>query len=267
MEFEKHTGIFSTSGDVASALSTGAINKPYMAIVGNELDWNSQEPQIDYSRMYLTIEALSAGTFTVKNNYDDVVVYYSINGGTWLSTTDRTQLTLSGGDTVRFKSETTASRMFGFNSSILFKVYGNIESMEYGDDFIGKTTVKFNTAFSAYFSSSQGLVSAENLVLPATTLKMGCYSYMFYGCTNLTTGPLLPAKTLDMMCYTQMFMGCTSLTGITCLATDVSAYNCCLDWVGGTSASGTFYKDPGMNNWPTGANGIPTGWTVVDYTP
>lgn len=38
-----------------------------------------------------------------------------------------------------------------------------------------------------------------------------CYSYMFYGCTSLTTAPSLPATTLAIYCYYSMFRGCTSI--------------------------------------------------------
>ena len=100
--------------------------------------------------------------------------------------------------------------------------------------------------------------------LPATTLANYCYQNMFQGCTLLTTAPDLPATTLAEGCYLSMFKNCTSLNYIKCLATDISASNCTAAWVQNVAASGTFVKDPSMNNWTTGANGIPSGWTVVD---
>ena len=47
--------------------------------------------------------------------------------------------------------------------------------------------------------------------LPATTLGQDCYSYMFDGCTSLTTAPELPATTLPFACYSSMFKGCSNL--------------------------------------------------------
>jgi hypothetical protein len=32
----------------------------------------------------------------------------------------------------------------------------------------------------------------------------------------------------------------------------------------GVAPNGTFVKNPSMNGWPTGINGIPEGWTVVN---
>ena len=100
--------------------------------------------------------------------------------------------------------------------------------------------------------------------LPATTLAVSCYYQMFKGCTSLTTVPELPATTLVESCYYQMFNRCTHLNYIKCLATNISASGCLNDWVSGVAASGTFIKDANMTSWPTGNNGIPSGWTVQD---
>ena len=103
--------------------------------------------------------------------------------------------------------------------------------------------------------------------LPATALTEDCYAYMFCGSTSLTTAPELPAETLGVTSYNCMFSGCTSLNEITCLATNISASNCTKDWVGTVAATGTFKKNASMSSWTTGNNGIPTDWTVEDYTP
>ena len=43
------------------------------------------------------------------------------------------------------------------------------------------------------------------------TLADHCYSYMFNGCTSLTTAPSLPATTLADYCYYGMFNSCTKI--------------------------------------------------------
>ena len=98
--------------------------------------------------------------------------------------------------------------------------------------------------------------------LPATTLVGGCYSNMFEGCTNLENAPELPAKTLTLVCYSAMFYGCTNLHYVKCLATDISATFSTSGWLSGVSETGTFVKASGMNDWTTGDNGIPSGWTI-----
>ena len=101
-------------------------------------------------------------------------------------------------------------------------------------------------------------------VLPATTLAYDCYREMFYGCNNLTTAPDLPATTLTQACYREMFRNCTKLNYIKCLATDIREPNSLTYWVNGVASTGTFVKNPNMSNWPTGTDGIPSGWTVQD---
>ena len=100
--------------------------------------------------------------------------------------------------------------------------------------------------------------------LQATELAANCYYQMFNGCTSLTTVLGLPATILKNQCYSQMFIHCSSLSYIKCLATDISASNCTYNWLSDVPSTGTFVKAAGMEDWATGASGIPSGWTVVD---
>lgn len=113
------------------------------------------------------------------------------------------------------------------------------------------------------FRGCTSLVTAP--VLPAITLAYQCYGEMFYGCTSLIEAPELLAETLIDYCYNQMFRGCTSLNKVTCLATNISAPNCVTNWLSGVSSTGTFYKDSSMSSWPSGSDGIPSGWTIQNY--
>ena len=61
-----------------------------------------------------------------------------------------------------------------------------------------------------------------------------------------------------------MFYGCSSLNYIKCLATDIPTSNCTNYWVYGVASSGVFIKNPDMNSWTIGDNGIPQNWTVQD---
>ena len=123
-------------------------------------------------------------------------------------------------------------------------------------------TTMASWCYQGMFNGCTSLTTAP--VLPATTLAAGCYQSMFSGCTSLTTAPVLPVTTLVNMCYESMFARCTRLTSITCLATDISAFNCTYNWVNNVSASGTFTKASSMTSWTTGTNGIPSGWNVIN---
>lgn len=122
-----------------------------------------------------------------------------------------------------------------------------------------------DSCYSNMFSGCVGLVKAPD-ILPATELSDGCYNSMFGSCKSLTKAPKLPAKTLTPHCYEYMFIFCNKLNEITCLATDISATDCLLQWVyGGASYEGTFYKHPDMDDWPNNNSGVPEGWAILDY--
>ena len=150
--------------------------------------------------------------------------------------------------------------------------------------------IVYNECYSHMFDGCTSLTDAPDL--PATSLTYYCYADMFAGCTSLTGVPKIDAIDLSSAtgcckemfmdctsiteapelkvsilienCYRSMFKGCTSLSSVTCLATDVSGEWCLYNWLDGVSATGTFVKHPNMSSWPSGHNGIPTGWTVVD---
>ena len=122
-------------------------------------------------------------------------------------------------------------------------------------------TVLAENCYADMFFQCSKLIDAP--VLPATTLAVTCYSGMFRDCKQLSNAPDLPAATLVDGCYAGMFRGCTNLNYIKCLATDISAEGCLTDWLDGVASTGTFVKERTMNDWTTGASGIPTGWVVM----
>ena len=127
-------------------------------------------------------------------------------------------------------------------------------------------TTLADCCYLGMFKNCTSLTSAP--LLDAITLAEACYYDMFKGCTSLTSAPELPATTLAGFCYYGMFNGCTSLNSVTMLATDISASNCLTNWMYGVptgEGKGTFTKHKDMTSLSTGANGIPSGWTVQDY--
>ena len=142
--------------------------------------------------------------------------------------------------------------------------------------------------YQGMFSACTSLTGVT-AVLPATTAVTFCYQYMFDRCTSLTTAPALPATTLTGFCYEGMFQNCTNLTQAPELPATTLAGNYCYrymfrnctllnyvkalatnsgarfnpSWLSGVAANGTFVKHPDAT-WSTGADGIPSGWTVKD---
>ena len=183
----------------------------------------------DYSQDYLTFEALESGTFTltipaeIDTTYMTSISYSTDNGSTWTTTqVDATAQTITTptiaqGGKVLWKGEGSAlakgyNNYSRFTSTGNFNASGNIMSLLYGDNFVNQTELASGSSYNFAYLFRGGLISAANLILPATTLANYCYSNMFYNCTSLTTAPELPATTLAGYCYYQMFYGCTSLT-------------------------------------------------------
>lgn len=256
-------------------------------------------PAHDYSLDYLTFRTLTSGTIAWKatgSGYNKVI-QYSINDGAWTPLTasnPAATISVNENDVVRFKGSNgayagskTAYAGFG-DSTAKFDIEGNIMSLVYGDNFVGNTSLTSNYAFCSLFKQTS-VRSAENLVLPATSLtkycyrallancveltiapelpatslNTGCYYYMFDWCQALASAPVLAAPTLAYEAYYGMFHTCSNLNYIKCLATDISATNCLKEWTNGVASAGTFVKEENTV-WTTGSAGIPKNWIVYD---
>ena len=173
----------------------------------------------DFSQDYLTLGILSAGTVEMNSTY--TISASTDDGTTWFEV--NSAFNVSVGDKVLLKGENSGYiEQLLSASTAYFDVYGNINSLVSGDSF---TSVTESKQYTSLFRRAN-VVSAENLILPATTLTDSCYANMFYGCTRLTTAPELPATTLAQGCYLQMFYGCTSLTTAPALPATTLANYC-----------------------------------------
>ena len=134
-------------------------------------------------------------------------------------------ISVTEGDVLCFKGDNPTYNGTYFVLTGKFNVKGNIMSLIDSTNFTTATTLIEESAFSYLFGGTW-VVSAKNLVLPATTLATQCYSYMFNDCTSLTTAPELPATTLATQCYKNMFYNCTSLTTAPVLPATTLAAQC-----------------------------------------
>lgn len=262
-----------TSVTFQSVAEMNAYECPYeglVGIVGNDTyiysvanGWQLAPPT---GSSYLALTAEEDGfTFMFTNALE----YSTDNGTTWTSLAANTNSpSMNSGDTAILKATLTPVSWQGigtFHSSGTFNVNGNPLSLIYGDNFpnyVGQGVPAW--AFFGMFRDAL-VADASQLDLSETTLAEGCYADMFDGCSELTDSPILPAPTLAQYCYNWMFEE-SSVTGITCLATDISAYGCTSSWVEHVGGSGVFYKHPSMTDWTTGDSGIPRNWTVEDYS-
>ena len=248
---ERYINSYATENDIQIALQNGELLKPYVAYIedADRIDWNSKE-KVDYTTEYLTFNILSAGTINWTTNSTALTktIDYKLNDGGWTSITSNTgssapTITVNSGDKVQFRGNNEAYTNGNANynsfsgSTALFEAEGNIMSLIYGDDFKNSSTISSNYAFLGLFRYCTSLVSAENLILPATTLAQHCYEEMFRDCTSLTTAPsVLPATTLSWFCYSSMFQGCTSLTTAPVLPATALAWYCYKYMFGGCTS-------------------------------
>lgn len=273
---------FPTSGAEQEAISQNLLGRPYVAVIldENRIDWGAPTPpEPVYSAMPLTMEVLGDGDLlwqVTKNDgsFQPRVIEYSKNGGEWTSITAGTSTSVSipvlTGDIIQFRGNNTTYAINGQNLHTLkiryqtpFNIYGNINSLISADNFTGITSFGTDYTFYGFFANS-GVRDASNLVMATTGLTNYCYGNMFISAPNLINAPELPAITLKMGCYQNMFKNDSSLVSIKCLAISISASYCTTDWVSGVSSTGTFVKNPSMNDWTSGTSGIPAGWTVED---
>ena len=259
------------------------------------LDGRKHWPSVD-EKQYFTIKATSDSII----KFSKVGLNYSLDDGkTWTPLNANVAVPLAKGKKMMFQGTPTASTsdpygIGSFSASTgTFEAEGNIMSLTYGTDFIGKTSLagRGNFALSCIFKDCKSLVSAKNLLLPATTLTQQCYYATFYGCTNMVEGPtILPAETLSTLCYQQMFQGCTSLkkspilpaeklvsqcyhymfygctslNDITCYATNSTNSTAYTDnWVTNVAPTGVFHKnEEKRTNWARSVHNIPPTWAV-----
>lgn len=293
-----------TNLDIVSAyVGSQDVSKIYQ---GDEQIYPTAGPADPYASMYLTAEIISGNTFYISRPD----ISYSVNDGPWTQTPSTAtsgrpfNLTVSPGDKIRFKGNQAGAQAFqhSANGGAYYDIYGNILSLEYGDNFVGQTTFlttrrPFYSCFrynGPFYQNEREVRSAEHLVLPPTVVE-DCYRSCFHGNHFMTVGPELPAKTPAVGCYFFMFGNCYNLTGspvihleslasgscyqmlqfcsglteITCLAqSGIDQDDSTTNWVqqntGSPLGQGTFYKHQNAT-WPTGNNGIPNGWNIIDY--
>lgn len=180
----------------------------------------------------LTLEAIEAGTITIKNPWS--TLKYRKNRGTLtaVTVTDETAnppvatIEYEAGDKIQFFAVESENRTDKLNLSYMMIInctsdcyaYGNIMSLITLNESTGLWNKDANTvtecAFLYLFYENTNIKNKNSkaLKLPATSLAKYCYMDLFCGCTGLTTAPELPATTLAQSCYSSMFARCTSLT-------------------------------------------------------
>ena len=162
------------------------------------------------------------------------------------------------------------------------------------------STTLYESSFNGFFRGCTNLQKAPDLSIP-TTLGKETYSSMFEGCVNLSQPPaVLSATTAELSSYKRMFCmnrnskvttqmtksplmignfgsetnvakdfevfkGNGSLTEVKCFWTNNSgSFGNLANWMTNVSSSGTFYKRSTQTFNLNSANGIPSGWNIMN---
>jgi hypothetical protein len=222
-------------------------------IEGNErCTYLGSKPPHDYSKDYLTVEALEDGIinfsgpeygYNFQQNNITSVSYSTDGGKTWITETDFSEridivVQVRKGDKVLWKGtakqygELSNDISIGLSSSKTVSISGNIMSMIWGDDFKTNSEFKENThdVFYGFISNEfhgySQVIDASNLILPAINLVTGCYRKLFSECGTLEIPPRLPSANLAESCYSGMFFYCPTLKEAPELLATTLASNC-----------------------------------------
>lgn len=265
--------------------------------------------ELPYEEQYLTIECVNPPSnyytkYTVTINfwnlgYNDAA--YSFDRSTWtvLTPTGDNTITMGIGNNKFYLKANktgrtgTSSPAITTYSNYNYKVYGNILSMVYGDDFKNKRLNDSDINLDGLFSRWTHLVSAKNLILPKVEqaamyaygkMFLGCkalvegpeelhmrslgfydYGYMFYECSSLTTAPKIIGKyNCGNNMFIAMFNGCSSLTFVYTEFTGGLGSNKSTNWLNNVGANGILVVDDNYSGTiPDGNDGLPTGWTLL----
>ncbi len=161
---------------------------------------------------YLTIVALDDGLQATLNGND--CEYCTDANGIWKTLPCGTPTeSINAGRTLSFRAKLTPNSDSGIGTFTVNKYYnlkGNCMSLLYADDAINKLSLP-SYAFKSLFSGNDKLISAKELLLPATQIAYYSYKEMFKSCSVLVETPILPATNIGYGGYESMFQNCTSL--------------------------------------------------------
>lgn len=196
--------------------------KPNVSQIGVEVKFTGIDPP-------LYVEAIEDLTVSFSTN----AIQYSLDKANWVDLPAATATpTIRAGQKVYFKASgltaTSSAGIGTFSMTAPCNVGGNIMSMSHGDDYVNATEITQSYQFQSLFANAANIVSAENLVLPATTLTDYCYKSLFYKCTSLIKSfSVLPASIAPTWAYAVMFRDCSNLQDAPeILATSIRDYGC-----------------------------------------
>lgn len=184
--------------------------------------------------------------------------------GAWLPYTAGTVIDLPNiGDSCQFwNSEDRLGT--AYNTIARFRIVGRISASGNIQSLLNWRTDCPDRSFQYMFQAQSNLSDVSKLLLPATSVGVYSYQYMFDRC-RFEVSPLLPDITYfgtGGMAYMFIDSSITSMrVGFTSWGEAANPFF--KDWLSGVPSTGTFYKPSALPE-EYGASRIPEGWTVVN---
>jgi hypothetical protein len=212
---------------------------------------------------FTAVTSISSVTLNLAGSLTQVFYYSLDKGATWNEYTIGTKISLAMNASVMFRSvgnfSTGYFNYYYFSMTGKIVASGDISSLMNGKG--GYITLEANQKFRYLFSGCTSLIKAPNLM--CINPNSNAFNGMFSGCTGLTETPDFPAGFGSN--YENMFNGCTNLKYVKNLAKHATGGTISIsNWMNNVSSTGVFVKLKGQE-WTSGANGIPTGWTIYEY--
>lgn len=186
---------------------------------------------------YLCFTALQDASIILEENGtpSSVTLKTKKNDGSWESYSINTPISLSSGDKLFFRNESTETTGFSISEDDYYHfdiLNGNVSVS--GDittliNISGTNALTSDYCFANLFSeNTEFLASISGISLPATTLTAGCYYQMFRDCSYISSVPidLLPATKLAPHCYEYMFCRCDDISELPNLPATELAEDC-----------------------------------------
>lgn len=149
--------------------------------------------------------------------------------------------------------------------------YGQTHLISAADlNFGSVTTLTSNDAFRSFFGLCSSLIEIPDFS-NITSVASNSLSYCFYNCTSLESGADFSNITsVGTGSFSNCYSSCIKISNVTAPnVQDLTQNNLLQSWLTSAGVQATGTK---VVNVPTGAtiatdsiNGIPTGWTRVDY--
>lgn len=227
-------------------------------------------PHVWTGLTFTAVEPNSTVKFNVYGIYggeqDEWTAEYSTDGINW---TDAVQVTVTlsnVGDKVYYRGIQSAEPVLTAMEAPRFIMTGKIAASGSVMSLINNTpednTITYPNAFRELFHDCLSLVAAPEF--PATTLTRNAYAQAFYGCENLVEGPEIMATEMSNYCFSYMFRNCYNLSSVKIHITDWNTSNAS-SWLHNVADNGTLYCPSNCTIPNDSEEGIPTGWTRVNF--